>query len=67
MKSGVKTKISITVKSIFLISQDDLWLMLTTSRTHEKWSQDKNLHYREIDFFDFTGRPLANADYLTHT
>ncbi len=36
-------------------------------RTHEKWSQDKNLHYREIDFFDFTGRPLANADYLTHT
>jgi len=34
MKSGVKTKISITVKSLF---------------------------------FDFTGRPMANADYLTHT
>ena len=34
MKSEVKTKLSITVKSIF---------------------------------FDFTGRPLANADYLTHT
>ena len=34
LKSEVKTKISITVKSIF---------------------------------FDFTGRPLANADYLTHT
>jgi len=24
---------------------------LAQSRTHEKWSQDKNLHYREIDFF----------------
>jgi len=34
MKSEVKTKISITVKS---------------------------------NFFDFTGRPLATADYLTHT
>ena len=34
MKSEVKTKLSITVKSIF---------------------------------FDFTGRPLATADYLTHT
>jgi len=34
MKSEVKTKICITVKSIF---------------------------------FDFTGRPLVTADYLTHT
>ena len=35
--------------------------------TYEKWSQDEILRYREIDIFDFTGRPLANADYLTHT